>query len=206
MDTKKRIEEVAESLFMRYGLRAVTMDDIASELGMSKKTIYQFYKDKKSLVEEVMLVKIQEEEQVIERIMEDSSNAIENFVKVSDYLKKVLATINPVVFWDVEKYYPEAWKHYCQNKEKHCKVFQEILEQGIREGLFRPEINTNIIARLRLQMVDMGFNQDIYPSSEFNLVEVQSQFIEHFIRGVVTEKGMELLQRYQEQELIGPRH
>ena len=192
-----RIIQGGEELFLTAGIKSVTMDDIAKHLGMSKKTIYQFFKDKNELVIALVQKKLQQDEDQMCAIMLKSENVIEEMINMMKCSEEIVARINPIVIHDLQKYHPDAWKEF-QNFKSNVLVhtLEALLTKGIKQGYIRPEIDAKIIARMRVSQVEMGFNTSIYPVMEFNAWNVQQQFQEHFNYGICTLKGYKLLNQY----------
>ena len=192
-----RILDGAGALFLQAGIKSVTMDDIAKHLGMSKKTIYQFFKDKNELVIALIKKRLQDDEDEMNEMMSKSSNVIEGMITMMKCSEEIFARANPIVIHDMQKYHPEAWKQF-QNFKSGVIVrsLEELLTKGIKQGYIRPEIDVRVIARMRMTQVEMGFNTSIFPASEFNLWKVQQQFLEHFNYGICTMKGYKLLNEY----------
>jgi TetR/AcrR family transcriptional regulator, cholesterol catabolism regulator len=189
-ETKNLIIGKAEELFLRYGIKSVTMDDIAHELSISKKTIYFYFKDKDELVNIVARIHLEKEKEEIEKIQGQAKNTIEEFMMLSRCIKESHLKINPVVFWDLKKYYHQAWQIYQEYKRGvFFTSIKSSLERGIAEGCFRKDINVDVLAALRLEQIQMTFNEDVFPPEKFGIMEVQKQLFEHFVHGVLTEKG-----------------
>jgi AcrR family transcriptional regulator len=197
MSQIERIIEGGEELFLTAGIKSVTMDDIAKHLGMSKKTIYQFFKDKNELVIALVKKKLQEDEEQMSAIISKSGNVIEEMINMMKCSEEIFSRINPIVIHDMQKYHPDAWKQF-QNFKSHVLVhtLEELLTKGIKQGYIRPEIDVKIIARMRVNQVELGFNASIFPVAEFNTWRVQQQFNEHFSYGICTLKGYKLLNQY----------
>src|SRR6202051_663089 len=193
----ERIVEGAEELFLKAGIKSVTMDDIAKHLGMSKKTIYQFFKDKNELVIALVKKKLQEDEDQLNMIMNQSENVIEEMINMMKCSEEIFSRINPIVIHDMQKYHPDAWKQFQNFKaEVLIHKMEQLLTKGINQGYIRPEIDVRIIARMHVNLVEMGFNNTIFPLAEFNIWKVQKQFLEHFNYGICTLKGVKLLNHY----------
>ena len=197
MSQIERIILGAEELFFKAGIKSITMDDIAKHLGMSKKTIYQFFKDKNELVIALVRKKFSENEEQMEEIVRKSANVIEGMIDMMKCSEEIFAKINPMVIHDMQKYHPEAWKQIQHLKSGVIvQTLEELLNKGIEQGYIRADIDVKIIARMRMLQVEMGFNTDIYPQSEFNVWKVQQQFHEHFNYGICTLEGYKLLNEY----------
>ena len=197
MSQTERIILGSEELFLSSGIKSVTMDDIARHLGMSKKTIYQFFKDKNELVIALVKRKLQEDEDQVSEIISKSGNVIEEMINMMKCSEEIFSRINPIVIYEMQKYHPEAWKHF-QNFKSGVLVqtLEDLLNKGIKQGYIRPEIDVKILAKLRVNQVELGFNTSIFPVAEFNVWKVQQQFNEHFNYGICTLKGYKLLNQY----------
>ncbi len=197
METTERIISGGEELFLTAGIKSVTMDDIAKHLGMSKKTIYQYFKDKNELVIALAKRKIREDEEQMAAIISKSANVIEEMINMMKCSEKIFSRINPVVIHEMQKYHPEAWKYFQIFKaDVLVRTLEELLTKGIKQGFIRPELDVKIIARMRVSQVELGFNSSVFPVAEFNIWNVQTQFMEHFNYGICTLKGYKLLNKY----------
>jgi AcrR family transcriptional regulator len=197
MSQTDRIIEGGEELFLTAGIKSVTMDDIAKHLGMSKKTIYQFFKDKNELVIALVKKKLQQDEDQMCAIMLKSDNVIEEMINMMKVSQEIFSRINPIVIHDLQKYHPDAWKHFQTFKANVIvHTLEELLTKGIKQGYIRPDIDVKIMARMRVNQVEMGFNPNIFPIAEFSTWKVQYQLLEHFNFGICTLKGYKLLNEY----------
>src|ERR1700749_1872451 len=182
-----RIIQGGEELFLKAGIKSVTMDDIAKHLGMSKKTIYQFFKDKNELVIALVKKKLQEDEDQMCAIISKSGNVIEEMINMMKCSEEIFSRINPIVIHDLQKYHPDAWKHFQSFKANVLiHTLEELLNKGIKQGYVRPDIDVKIMSRMRVSEVEVGFNTAIFPVAEFNTWKVQYQLLEHFIYGICT--------------------
>lgn len=172
------------------------MDDIARHLSISKKTIYQYFRDKNDLVLEVTGAHLEAEKQEIRTIKERTSNAIETLIEESLCLRKNITDMNPSLLYDLRKYHHQAWQLYLESKQKvYIRSLKETLENGVAEGYFRPEIDPEILAVLRVEQIQMSLENLIYPRSKFQFKEVQMQLFDHFVNGLVSDKGRRLLKK-----------
>lgn len=193
----ERIIEGGEELFLTAGIKSVTMDDIAKHLGISKKTIYHFFKDKNELVVALVNKKLKDDECQINDIISKSDNVIEEMINMMKCSEEIFSRINPIVIHDMQKYHPDAWKQFQNFKaDVLIRTLEELLTKGMKQGYIRPEIDVKIIARMRVNQVEMGFNTNLFPIAEFSTWKVQYQFLEHFNYGICTLKGYKLLNQY----------
>ena len=169
---KERIKAKARELFMRYGFRSVTMDEIAGQLGVSKKTIYQYFTDKDSLVEEVMQDEMTFMQMICNKQLSESSNAVEELFRDMEQMNSVMDAMNPQIVYDLEKFYPKTFERFKKHKNTFLlDVIKKNLIRGIKEELYRPDIDIDIAAKFRLESSFIAFNQDLWqiqPSESIN--------------------------------------
>ena len=156
MEVRERILNTAEELFSKFGIRSVTMDEIASELGISKKTIYLNFEDKDAIVHEVASSRMTCEQTESERIYKESENPIDQFFKEIEVFRTHAATLNPMVLYDLKKYHPKTWQLFQQHKQS---VFLEIVKRNLREGV-EPYRSTS----LEFLMQQLRFHRSRNPS------------------------------------------
>ncbi|MFH6981912.1 TetR/AcrR family transcriptional regulator [Marinoscillum luteum] len=199
---KERILEGAHSLFIQYGVRSVSMDDVARELAMSKKTLYLHFSNKDELVTEVVRFHMDGEMAEFGRVIESASNAVDEIFKLAKCMREHAFRVNPSLLYDLHKYHADAWAIFQEFKSEYL-VGQIIdnIERGKREGYYRLELNARVLAILRMEIVQMVFSDQVFPRSEFDFIEVQMQVFDHFVHGLLSEKGKQLYQEYQSQEV-----
>lgn len=190
---EEKIIAGAADLFHKYGVRSVSMDDIARHLSISKKTIYQYFKDKNDVVVQAMKWHLNINKQEYDEVFLTGHNAIEELSGVSQCMRKDFKDINQSLLFDLQKYHPEAWDLWVTFKTQYMKnQVLENLKKGVEEGYYRKEIDPETLARLRIEQVQLAFDENVFPKSAFNFKEVQLMFLDHFINGIVTEKGKQL--------------
>jgi AcrR family transcriptional regulator len=201
--TKERILEKAHELFMRYGVRSVSMDDIAGQLGISKKTLYQFYTDKEELVDNSLSIFLEENRKQCLAGRQKAENAIHEVFQAFDMIEQIFTNMNPSIVYDLEKYHPAVSKKIQQHKRVFLyQVLKQNLERGIKEELYRPEINVDILTRFRIESMMLTFNSEIFPTNRTHFAEIQEEILEHFLYGIATIKGQKLIQKYKQQRKI----
>jgi TetR/AcrR family transcriptional regulator, cholesterol catabolism regulator len=200
MDPKERILVKSNELFNRYGIRSVSMDDIAAQLSMSKKTLYQYYTDKDELVNAVFDIILSINKNNCTECIKKGENAIHEVFLSFDIMEEMLKTMNPSVLFDMQKYHPTAYKKFDDFRNGFLyRIIKANLERGVREELYREEIDTDILSRFRLHTVLLSFNPEVFPSNKANLVYIEQQLIECFLYGLATPKGYKLIQKYKNQ-------
>ncbi|MEJ5993277.1 TetR/AcrR family transcriptional regulator [Pedobacter sp. Du54] len=201
VEVKEYIVEEADKLFCQFGFKSVTMDDIAKHLGMSKKTIYQHFSDKDELVNILIQEKLSAQDCAMDFCASKAQDAVEELFFAITNIHELLSSMNPKLFYDLQKYHPKAWLTFKAFKEENLgKCIQLNLERGIKEGLYRNEIKTDILAQMRLEQVDLLFSQtNHYTMDKYNLVQVMVEITEHFLYGVCNLKGLEKINQYKKQ-------
>lgn len=194
---REKILLEADALFVRYGVKSVTMDDIAAALGISKKTIYQYFQDKRDLVKTCTMRQCAQRDENFETIQGMSKNAIDELVLISKAIRENILDLNPLLLMEIKKYYSEAWKIFLEFKENNFyKSLVKTIERGKAEGYFREEIDAEVLAVMRMQQMQDVFEATVYPKAEFDYKEVQVQLMNHFMHGLLTYKGREVLDKY----------
>jgi AcrR family transcriptional regulator len=207
MEMKERILEKANELFMRYGIRSITMDEIAAQLGISKKTIYQFYADKDEIVEAVVGQEIKRNELECVHFRSDSENAVHEIFMAMQQTEEMLKGMNPLIMYDLEKHHPKAFKKFKDHKHQFFfKVIKENLQRGVDEELYRPEINIDVVGKHRIESVFMAFNQDIFPHNRYHAKDVLYEIGYLFLYGVATMKGRKMIEKYMQKNVQKNKH
>ncbi len=189
------------SVFMTYGIKSMTMDDIARQLRVSKKTLYQYVSDKRELVMRCMEYDCAENETGIREIVSRKLNAVEENFEISKHVLKQLREIHPSIFYDLEKYYPEAWAMLHETKESlTAEVIRANLKKGIKEGFFRKDIDVEIHTRLWITRMNVIFDPQLFPIQEFSIPEVYEQMFIHQIRGIANEKGVKYFEKFYKEQ------
>ena len=205
INTKEKIQKGAEELFMRYGVRSISMDDIARHLSVSKKTLYQHFTDKEDIVTVTCKSHLDRNAEEFKSIRKNARNAIEELFQLSVCLKRNMQDMNPSLLFDLQKYHPKAWSVWVNHKNKFIREsVVRNLRQGIEEGYFRQEIDPEVIAAVRLEMVQLAFNEEVFPRERFRLPEVQMQIFDHFVFGLLTDKGRKLYLKYKQENKQEP--
>lgn len=200
MDVKERIMVKAEEMFMQYGIRSVSMDDIANSLGMSKKTLYHYYADKDELVNAVVESHINgiQEDCIMGR--KDAKDAIHEIFITMERILVEFSNMNPMLLYDMEKFHFRAYQRFREHKDKFlAQVIRENLEWGVKDEVYRAEIDIEVLTKFRLESMMLPFNVAIYPPGKYNLGELSTAIMEHFVYGVATIKGHKLIQKYNQQ-------
>ncbi len=179
------------------------MDDIAKHLGISKKTIYQNFKDKNELINILIKDRIVNQDLQMNKCVVASENAVQELYFGIQDMDYFLTTMNPMLFYDLQKYHQEAWLNFIAFKEKEIgKKIMENLDRGIKEGLYRQDLNVEIITRMRLDQVDVVFTQNgHYDTNKNSLSSIMVEITRHFLFGICNKEGLKLIHKYDEELL-----
>ncbi len=192
MSFKEKILDSAETLFTRFGLRSVTMDDIASDLSISKKTLYGCVKDKKELVLLAMTKNVLSHKKESEEIFKNISHPIDQMSAIFDAMYKRTAEINPSVFKDLQKSHPKAFHVFNSFREDFIfNKIKENLNMGVSIDLYRDDMDIDLIANFYIRGVDHIILSE--SNQGIDVVHKQYELMNYHLRGIVTEKGLEYL-------------
>lgn len=200
MEPKERIAAKAEELFMQYGIRSVSMDDIANNLGMSKKTLYQYFADKDELVEAVVETHINEVEGDCIKCRTNATDAIHEIFLTMEHIMEEFKNMNPMLVYDLEKFHFKAYQRFKNYKDKFLlQMIRNNIEWGIKDELYRPDLNIDVLSKFRIESILIPFNVAVFPPGKYNLGHTSEIMIENFTYGLATIKGYKLIQQYNEQ-------
>ncbi len=202
LETAEKIKTKAHELYTKYGLRSVTMDDIAQSIGISKKTIYTFFDDKDALVDAVIVDEIARNEESCNIDKKNAINAIHEIFLALQMMQKTMADINPMLLFELKKYYLKTFKKFENFKDEFLyNIIKTNLERGIKEELYRNNLNIEIITKMRLETMMMMFTTDFFTKYNYDLLFIEEQLLEHFLLGIASTKGNKLILKYQQERL-----
>ena len=202
-ESKLKILTGAEALFLRYGFKSITMDDIARELGISKKTLYQYFTDKNDLVNQAVENHLSIEKESCLQLEESEKDPIAYLLAISNNFSSEEKHINPAVLFDLKKYFKEAWdKIELYSKEFIYGQVLQNLQQGKSKGLYRKEMNEKIIALHYVHMIQFMVNPENYHKEERNFNVVHKELMTYHLHGILTEKGLKQLDKLLNQQSI----
>jgi AcrR family transcriptional regulator len=192
-----RILNKARELMFQTGVKHVTMDDLATQLGISKKTIYQYYKDKDALVSSVVENELANHALICNQSMQAADNAVHEIFLLMTVIQEMFNRMNPLALFEIEKYYPLAFEKIKNHKDDFIfSMISKNLEKGIAEGLYRKDVDVTILSKYRLETSLIPFNIHVFHPSKFDMLKVNLQIIEHFVYGVATLEGHKLMDAY----------
>jgi TetR/AcrR family transcriptional regulator, cholesterol catabolism regulator len=194
MDNRQRIVEEAAGMFRTFGIRAVTMDMLASRMGISKRTIYEVFGDKDELVNDVIFWMGEKQRAVMAEIMTNSDNVIEAIFKMLDVMKSHFINSSAAFHMDIRRYHFELiTKMGTKFEPPFSKDHTEIIKRGIAEGIFRPELDVDMANACMLGVMKMANDKTIFPDEGMINKDIIGNFYLNYLRGISTPKGLELI-------------
>jgi TetR/AcrR family transcriptional regulator, cholesterol catabolism regulator len=196
MDNKDRIIEGAAELFRTYGIKAVTMDQLACHLSMSKRTIYELFADKDELMMGVLSWMAEKQKELLKRVLSESENAIVAFFKLLEMNRDHFQQMSPAFQADIKKFHHEV----LMKKAEKCEMPDynnnvEVIEKGIKEKLFRKDINPEIINRCLYNLGRSCMDNEQYPYEKFSRRDVIRNVLINYLKGISTPTGIDLINK-----------
>lgn len=197
MDEKQfELVEKSAQVFLKYGIRAVTMDDLARELGISKKTIYKYFNDKDELIRTIIEFKTQSDREICSVAVRQAENAIDEMIRISEFMSEMLQDVHSSVFFDLQKYHRDAWE--IMENHKNTFVRNQIkgnIERGVEEGMYRSNADANILSISYVATMGSLFDGHSFPLNEYKFSRVFNQIIRFQVRGLASAEGLNYLKK-----------
>jgi len=193
----------ASGMYKRLGIKSVSMDDIAKEMGVSKKTVYQTVSNKEELVGLVMEEDFRKDVRMFADHRSASHDAIDEFLRNSRYFIREMREISPATLNDLRKYYPAIWKGMVQTH--HAEFRNKLaanIERGMEEGLYRDHLDPEVVSTLYSGMMMMVIDRQVFPAHDRPLSGIIRQMTEYHFHGIVNQFGRERLDKYLRQEAL----
>jgi AcrR family transcriptional regulator len=202
MELSERIVSAAFELFMKYGIRSVTMDQISGHLGISKRTLYETFTDKGQLIREGLdyftSIKRNEAKETVRR----SDNVIETIYILARKGEEMKQKINPLFFEDIRKYYPDVHASITtEGRYRDYSLTRELLRKGIGDGLFKKKLDIDLVNNYFHQVMNIVMNEEIFPKEKYTHEEIFRNIIMPYLEGISTEAGKKQIQKYFEKEI-----
>ena len=205
MEPLEKILGSSAELFSQYGFKTITMDDIARRAGISKKTLYQHFANKEEVVlESVTWYKDHMTKDCTARIS-TVENAVEAMVQMMAFFDTMNKKINPMALFELQRYYPDAYRTFRELlQDKDVSMIRDNILQGVKEGLYRQDLNADLMARYRLETSLLILQPNLMVNDRNDLISVALEIAEHFMYGIMTPKGEKLYQEYKSKYLKQP--
>ena len=187
----------ARELFMRYGIRNITMDKLSGELGISKKTLYQKIPNKSQLIQRIIKTFVEEQKVEISGIKENADHAIEEMHLIAEKAIEQIRRVPPSVPFELKKYFPESWSIM---EDYHSgfvlETIKDNLIRGIQEGLYRDDLNIDIIPVLYASKIPVIVDGEFFQDTKLSQEDIFKEFVLYHLHGVVSKEGNELINKY----------
>lgn len=188
------------SLYSKYGIKSITMDDLCRELGISKKTLYQHVTDKQDLIRKVIDYEIELQREAMEKMFLSKMNAIDELMHVNKQIHLSQSIHSPTFYFDLKKYYPSIYNEWVEYKRK--KLYEMIirnLEKGVAEGLFRQDMDARVISKLHVARVEMLHASGIVDDEELSAGRFIDEIFKYHIHGICNDEGLKYFRQHQDQ-------
>lgn len=192
-ELRERIVETAVEAFTKHGIKCITMDDIATSLGISKRTLYEVFSDKEALLEECILKKQEESDAFLKEVLASSKNVLEVLLKGYQHSIEAFHATNKNFFEDIKKY-PKAYELLTRRRDQDSEETVNFFKEGVSQGIFRDDVNFAIVSMLVRKQIDLLINTDV--CKEHSFLEVYESIMFTFLRGISTEKGAQELETF----------
>ena len=195
IDDLNNIMLKVRELYMKYGIKSITMDDVATELGISKKTLYQYVADKDDLVGKFIESEINQKQDELFKCFQINFNAIEELFEISVFMNKLMRDQNPATEHDLKKYYPHHFQRIVETRRERMYNYLLLnLRKGKKEGLYRDDMDEVVIAKLYLSRSENIHFNELFTVEEFTSLKLFTELITYHVRGIATEKGIKVLE------------
>ncbi len=188
----KKTEEIVNAgleLFRKYGIKSVSMDDIASAMGISKKTIYKNVRDKRHLVE-LVIDKVLEGNKFHGSKMNSEGNAVQDYFYVYEQVKKMINEANFSAEYDLQKYYPDLFKRLVESRKKKMETgIKANLKKGVEEGFYRKELDIDIVAKLNVMLSESMHDYEFLTQNRSDLIHIMDVNFDYHLHAILNEKG-----------------
>jgi TetR/AcrR family transcriptional regulator, cholesterol catabolism regulator len=181
-------------ILKKFGVKSTTMDDIANHLRISKKTLYKYFKDKNEVVQRIVQAQCEFEKLTIVQIVNESKNAIDELIRINNFVSSNISNVHASTLFDLEKYYPVAFSYFCDHKETYVRdLVKSNLKKGVVEGFYRDNLDIELVTIFYLELIETIWTNEALSRDKFTLNQVHSEIARYHIRGIASPKGHEYL-------------
>lgn len=193
---KERLLNGALSLYSKYGIKSITMDDISRELGVSKKTIYQHFSDKNNLIRDVINYEKEMHQRIMKKMILSDLNAIDELIHANKQIHMSQSIHSPTFYFDLKKYYPEIYNDWISYKrDRMYEIIHRNLQKGIREGLYRKDLDIDLISRLHMARTEMMYSSDLISHDEVSNARFIDEVFKYHIHGICNSDGLSYFEK-----------
>ena len=196
MSKKEKIVNGALELYMRMGVKSVNMDEVATNLGISKKTLYVYFDNKQDLVNHCFQKHYDLVSEMINTSAAQFENAIDELFAIDESCSLIMKQTNPYLLGELKRYYPNTWALIEQLKQKVLfNIMKKNLNKGIKQEIYRKEIDVDVIAKLMINRIDTLINEEVFPLTQYDFRKLLTEIRIYHLRGIATIKGINYLEQ-----------
>ena len=196
MSKKEKIVNGALELYMRMGVKSVNMDEVATNLGISKKTLYVYFDNKQDLVNHCFQKHYDLVSEMINTSAAQFENAIDELFAIDESCSIIMKQTNPYLLGELKRYYPNTWALIEQLKQKVLfNIMKKNLNKGIKQEIYRKEIDVDVIAILMINRIDTLINEEVFPLTQYDFRKLLTEIRIYHLRGIATIKGINYLEQ-----------
>lgn len=197
----EKILNSALALYSKYGIKSITMDDLCRELGISKKTLYRYVRDKNDLLRKVIDYEVMLQRKATQKLFASTMNAIDELMYVNRHIHASEQIHSPTFYYDLRKYHPEVCHDWIEYKRKRLhELIVRNLDKGISEGLYRDDLDPDIISKLHISRVEMLHSADYSGDDELNSARFIDEVFTYHIHGICNQKGLSYFKQKKEEQ------
>lgn len=198
MDTNETLERIL-AMFKRYGIRSITMDDIARELGISKKTLYHDFEDKNDLIGQVINFDLKQSRKFLEEVYRTDLDAIQEIFLVNKLIHQDRSRYSPTFFYDLKRYFPAIYQEWLEDKRQNMfSLIVGNLQKGKQEGVYRKDIHEQTIGKLYMARMEMLDSTEIIDEHQTLSAEFMQEIFTYHLHGICNENGLKTLAEFKE--------
>ncbi|MBU1371050.1 MAG: TetR/AcrR family transcriptional regulator [Bacteroidetes bacterium] len=187
---EQEILQQATEIFGRYGIKSVTMDELARQMGLSKKTLYHYFTDKNDLVEKALNTVLEQNQCNLKDITLKNLNAIESMFELYHYVNAMVIAHNPALDFDLKRYYPQLYKKVQEVRREHTfNMMIENLRKGKAEGYYRKDINEEVLAKLSMLRIEYFMHSDLITAEELHSKQFFTEVFKYHLFGIISKTG-----------------
>ncbi len=202
MELRDRIVNQTLELFMKYGIRSVTMDQVSGQLGISKRTLYEIFRDKNELLKECIELLAKDKSAEARQMIKNSENVINTMYTLARKGEELKQKINPLFFDDMWKYYPEVHKQVTkESRYRDTSLTLSLLKNGISDGLFKKDLDVELVNTYFHQVMNIVMNEELFPREKYEHAVIFRNIIMPYLVGISTEKGLREIDKYFKDEI-----
>ena len=191
---ESEIIQKALELFNTYGIKSVSMDDISTNLGISKKTLYRYVKDKQELVGKAIASDFKANEEKVAALLNPNLNAIEEMLAIVRFFIELHQSHSPNMIFDLQKFYPEVYKSFRKNRKEKLQLFYDNnFKKGVKEEIYRENMDVSVVKRIIILLSEIIIESDTFTIEEVTSPQFIKELYSYHLHGVVSEKGHEIL-------------